>query len=84
MSAFETVMTYVGGAVSIGGVAFAAAFLGYRTADPFAASIVGSLSLVSRVAGVAVGIVLAVAGFVVAVRLGDEERIAAALADEGE
>lgn len=82
MSVFETVMTYVGGVLSLVGVAFTAAFVGYRTADPLAASFLGSLSILTRIGGVGLGIALVVTGFVVAVRLGDEERIAAALADE--
>ncbi|MBP1985564.1 hypothetical protein [Halolamina salifodinae] len=78
MSTFETVMTYVGGGVSLFGLAFAATFVGYRSADPLVESFFGPLSIVVRLVGVAVGLCLVAIGLRVAVQLGDEERVAAA------
>ncbi|MFB6198309.1 MAG: hypothetical protein ABEI52_08600 [Halobacteriaceae archaeon] len=79
MSALETAMTYVGGAISLGGQGVAAAFIGYRTAGPVTSLLFGPLSFGIRVVGVIIEIATMLAGVVLAVRLGDEERAAAAL-----
>jgi uncharacterized membrane protein len=62
MDLLERTGRYLGGAISVAGLAFAAAFVGRRTADPVATAFVQPLTIWHQLLGVAAGIAVVVLG----------------------
>ncbi|WP_267641039.1 hypothetical protein [Haloarchaeobius amylolyticus] len=65
MDVLKRVGRYAGGAVALGGLAFAAAFVGRRTADPMAASYVQPFTIWTQLLGIGAGLVLLFVGLAI-------------------
>lgn len=79
MGILNTAMTYVGGAIGLGGLALGFSFFGRRSADPVAEMVFGPIPFWLEIVGFVAGLAVAFLGLVIAIRLGDEEIVAAAL-----
>lgn len=53
---------YLGGAISVGGLAFGAAFVGRRSADPLATNFVEPFTIWVKLGGILAGVVVIVVG----------------------
>jgi hypothetical protein len=62
MDLLERAGRYLGGAVAVAGLAFAAAFVGRRSADPVATAFVHPLTIWHQLLGVAAGAIVIVLG----------------------
>ncbi|WP_248896447.1 hypothetical protein [Haloplanus halobius] len=56
---------YAGGTISLGGLAFAAAFIGRRTADPIAAQFITPFTIWTKLGGIAAGLLVLLFGLAI-------------------
>jgi len=73
MSDGRRFVRYVGGGIALLGVVTSAAFIGRRTRDPVAATLVGQLTLPEQALGVVAGLVLTAVGLAVVGRAAPQE-----------
>lgn len=74
MTVKESLGTFVGGGLFIGGWAISAAFIGYRTRDPIAKYFLGETSLLVDLAGILAGFVVVILGLVIGLGIGNLEK----------